>query len=121
MAIAVVDRQIEAITAACFDVAFLVEGEELGIGFGSDAETPEITLVGDAAGCREGEAVPVRFIGQVLSRPDEAAFGLERRLAGRCTRPGRPVLALCAPVQAQLQKIGREHFLCRRFRILKIG
>ena len=64
-----------------------------------------------AAGRGQGEAVPVGLVGQVQALADEAALGLERRIAARGAGPGRPVLALRAPVETELKKAGGQDFL----------
>ena len=45
MTVPVVDLKVEAVAAAGFDVAFLAQREEFGIGLGADAEASEIALV----------------------------------------------------------------------------
>ncbi|TPW06699.1 MAG: hypothetical protein FD125_172 [bacterium] len=121
MTVPVVDLKVEAVTAAGFDVALFAQREELGIGLGADAEASKVALVRDAARGREGEARPVRLVGQVQPGPDKAALGFEGCIAGSGPRPCGPVLALGAPVETQFQQAGRQDFFGRRLGILQVG
>ena len=103
MSVAVIDIEIETIATAGFGMPVLAEREEFGIGFGADAESSEIALIGCTTGRCEREPVPVRFIGQVQSATDEAPLRLEARIAGCGPGPGRPVLPLGAPVEPQFR------------------
>ena len=74
MAVTIVDLEVETVAPAFLDVALLAEREILDIGLGPDREASELALVGQPAGRRQGEPVPVGFIGQVQALADEAAL-----------------------------------------------
>ncbi|MNX82505.1 hypothetical protein D3C86_1142370 [compost metagenome] len=121
MAVAFVDLEIEPIAAALFSAGVLAQREILAVDFGTDVQATEVTFIGGAACGGQGEAVPVRLVLQVDAVRDQFTRGVERGVAACCSRPGCPVLALGAPVEAEFQQIGRKNFLSRSFGVFQVG
>ncbi len=98
----------------------LAQREILGVDFRTNGEAAVGALVRSAAGQGHGPAVPAGGVRQIQARAHQAPGGVEGGVAPRGPRPGRPVLALGPPVEAQFDQIGGNDLLGLGLRILEV-
>ncbi len=121
MAVALFDIEVEAVATAGFAAGVFAQREVLSIDFGAHIQATKVLFIRSATGCRKCQAVPFGTVGEVDAVRHQLALGLEARIAGTGTGPGRPTLALGAPVEAQFKQAGRQDLFGCRFGIFQIG